>query len=142
MTVSILIFLPVVAAIITAFIKNGAAKHAALFFAVAELAVAVFFLSRFVPDASVQFVETTRWIPKLGIYFTAGIDGISMVLVLLTTLLVPLIILTTYQHQYKNAGAFYALILFMQAGMLVVFTALDGFLFYVGWEAALIPIYF
>jgi len=63
-----------------------------------------------------------------------------MVMVLLTTLLVPLIILTTYQHQYKNAGAFYALILFMQAGLLVVFTALDGFLFYVGWEAALIPI--
>jgi len=57
-------------------------------------------------------------------------------------LLVPLIILTTYKHEYKNAGAFYALILFMQAGLLVVFTALDGFLFYVGWEAALIPIYF
>jgi NADH-quinone oxidoreductase subunit M len=51
------------------------------------------------------------------------------------------IILTTYKHQYKNANVFYALILFMQAGMLVVFTALDGFLFYVGWEAALIPIY-
>ncbi len=82
------------------------------------------------------------WIPKAGIYFNAGIDGISMIMVLLTTLLVPLIILTTYKHQYKNANAFYALILFMQAGLLVVFTALDGFLFYVGWEAALIPIYF
>jgi NADH-quinone oxidoreductase subunit M len=65
-----------------------------------------------------------------------------MIMVLLTTLLVPIIILTTYQHTYKNANAFYALILFMQAGMLVVFTAWDGFLFYVGWEAALIPIYF
>ena len=63
-------------------------------------------------------------------------------MILLTTLLVPLIILSTYQHNYKNAKAFYALILFMQAGLLVVFTALDGFLFYVGWEAALIPIYF
>ncbi|GAA4334066.1 NADH-quinone oxidoreductase subunit M [Mucilaginibacter gynuensis] len=142
MTVSILLFLPVVAAIIVAFIKNGAAKHAALFFAVAELALAAVFLSRFVPDASTQFLITTSWIPKLGIYFTAGIDGISMVMVLLTTLLVPLIILTTYKHEYKNAGAFYALILFMQAGLLTVFTALDGFLFYVGWEAALIPIYF
>jgi NADH-quinone oxidoreductase subunit M len=59
------------------------------------------------------------WIPKLGVYFSAGIDGISMVMVLLTTVLVPLIILTTYQHQYKNAPAFYALILFMQAGLLV-----------------------
>ena len=80
------------------------------------------------------------WMPKIGIWFSAGIDGISMIMVLLSTLLVPLIILTTFKQHYKSI--FYALILFMQAGMLVVFTALDGFLFYVGWEAALIPIYF
>ena len=122
--------------------KNEWAKHAALTFAIAELAIAAVFLGHFVPDATFQYVIDVPWIPKFGIYFTAGIDGISMVMVLLTTLLVPLIILATYQHQYKNAKAFYALILFMQAGLLVVFTALDGFLFYVGWEAALIPIYF
>ena len=142
MTVSILIFLPVIAALAVLFFKNGAAKHAALAFSVAELALAAIFLSKFVPDASVQFAVIAPWIPKLGIYFNAGIDGISMIMILLTTVLVPLIILTTYKHEYKNANAFYALILFMQAGMLVVFTALDGFLFYVGWEAALIPIYF
>ncbi len=142
MTVSILIFLPVIAALAVLLFKNTAAKHAALAFSVAELAVAGLFLSRFVPDSSVQFAIDTPWMPKFGIYFNAGIDGISMIMVLLTTLLVPLIILTTYKHQYKNAAAFYALILFMQAGLLVVFTALDGFLFYVGWEAALIPIYF
>ena len=142
MTVSILIFLPVVAAVIVALLKNGVAKHAALFFSVAELVIAGLFLSRFVPDATTQFGIDVPWIAKFGIYFSAGIDGISMIMVLLTTLLVPLIILTTYKHEYKNAGAFYALILFMQAGLLVVFTALDGFLFYVGWEAALIPIYF
>ena len=122
--------------------KNEAAKHVALFFAIAELAIATIFLAGFVPDASVQYAIEAPWIPNLGIYFSAGIDGISMVMVLLTTVLVPLIILTTYQHQYKNANSFYALILFMQAGLLTVFTALDGFLFYVGWEAALIPIYF
>lgn len=142
MTVSILIFLPVIAGLTVLLFKNGTAKHVALTFSVAELAVAALFLSRFVPDASVQFATDIPWLPKLGIYFNAGIDGISMIMVLLTTLLVPLIILTTYKHEYKNAPAFYALILFMQAGMLVVFTALDGFLFYVGWEAALIPIYF
>jgi NADH-quinone oxidoreductase subunit M len=142
MTVSILIFLPVIAALAVLFFKNDAAKHAALTFSVAELIIAAFFLCRFVPDASVQFAVDLPWIPKFGIYFSAGIDGISMIMVLLTTLLVPLIILTTYQHQYKNAPAFYALILFMQAGLLLVFTALDGFLFYIGWEAALIPIYF
>ncbi|MCR8558502.1 NADH-quinone oxidoreductase subunit M [Mucilaginibacter sp. BJC16-A38] len=142
MTVSILIFLPVIAALAVLLFKNDAAKHAALTFSVAELAVALFFLSKFIPNADVQFAIDVPWIAKMGIYFNAGIDGISMMMVLLTTVLVPLIILTTYKHQYKNAGAFYALILFMQAGLLVVFTALDGFLFYVGWEAALIPIYF
>jgi NADH-quinone oxidoreductase subunit M len=142
MTVSILIFLPVIAALAVLLFKNGVAKHVALAFAVVELAIAGFFLSQFVPDASTQFSIAVPWIPKLGIYFNAGIDGISMMMVLLTTVLVPLIILTTYKHQYKNESAFYALILFMQAGLLVVFTALDGFLFYVGWEAALIPIYF
>ncbi|MDN3580200.1 complex I subunit 4 family protein [Mucilaginibacter flavus] len=142
MTVSILIFLPVIAAVIVAFLKNSAARYAALFFSIAELAIAGLFLSKFVPDATTQFGIDVPWIAKFGIYFSAGIDGISMIMVLLTTILVPLIILSTFNHEYKNSGAFYALILFMQAGMLVVFTALDGFLFYVGWEAALIPIYF
>ncbi|RYU89494.1 NADH-quinone oxidoreductase subunit M [Mucilaginibacter terrigena] len=142
MTVSILLFLPVVAALLVLLFKNEAVKHAALFFSIIELAVAIYFLAGFVPDASVQYAVDATWIPQMGVHFTAGIDGISMVMVLLSTVLVPLIILTTYKHQYKNAKAFYALILFMQAGMLTVFTALDGFLFYVGWEAALIPIYF
>jgi len=142
MTVSILIFLPVIAALAVLLFKNETAKHAALFFAVVELAITGVFLAKFIPDASTQFAVNAPWIVNFNIYFNAGIDGISMIMVLLTTLLVPLIILTTYQHQYKNARAFYALILFMQAGLLVVFTALDGFLFYVGWEAALIPIYF
>jgi NADH-quinone oxidoreductase subunit M len=142
MTVSILIFLPVIAAVIVALLKNSAARYAALFFSIAELAIAGLFLSKFVPDATTQFGIDVPWIAKFGIYFSAGIDGISMIMVLLTTILVPLIILSTFNHEYKNSGAFYALILFMQAGMLVVFTALDGFLFYVGWEAALIPIYF
>ncbi|MBD1393809.1 complex I subunit 4 family protein [Mucilaginibacter glaciei] len=142
MTVSILLFLPIIAALVVLLFKNEVAKHVALFFAVVELAIALFFLSGFVADASTQYSIDVPWIPTVGVYFSAGIDGISMLMVLLTTVLVPLIILTTYKHEYKNAPAFYALILFMQAGLLTVFTALDGFLFYVGWEAALIPIYF
>lgn len=142
MTVSILLFLPVLAALLVLLVKNEAAKHAALFFAVAELGLALYFLAGFIPDATTQYGLDLPWIPQMGVYFKAGIDGISMVMILLSTVLVPLIILTTYKHEYKNAKAFYALILFMQAGMLTVFTALDGFLFYVGWEAALIPIYF
>jgi NADH-quinone oxidoreductase subunit M len=142
MTVSILIFLPVIAAVAVLFFKNNLAKHLALAFSIVELALTAYFLYKFRPDATTQFVVDIPWISKFGIFFNAGIDGISMIMVLLTTILVPLIILTTYQHDYKKAAPFYALILFMQGALLVVFTALDGFLFYVGWEAALIPIYF
>ncbi|HWD88875.1 MAG TPA: NADH-quinone oxidoreductase subunit M [Mucilaginibacter sp.] len=142
MTVSILIFLPVAAALVVLFLKGSAAKYVALLFALAELVITGIFLSRFIPNAETQFSIILPWLPKAGIYFNAGIDGISMIMVILATLLVPLIILSTFKHQYKNASVFYALILFMQAGMLTVFTALDGFLFYVGWEVALIPIYF
>ena len=140
MTVSILLFLPIVAALVVLLFKGEVAKFIAFAFSIAELAVAGYFLSKFVPDGTIQFGVNSMWMPKIGIWFNAGIDGISMIMVILSTLLVPLIILTTFKHQYKSM--FYALILFMQAGMLVVFTALDGFLFYVGWEAALIPIYF
>src|SRR5690606_8278551 len=63
-----------------------------------------------------------------------------LLLVLLTNGLIPLIILSSFRNEYK--GGFYALVLFMQSGLLLVFTALDAFVFYVGWEASLIPIYF
>lgn len=141
MTVIILFILPLLGALVTLLFSGSIAKTVALLFAIAELAVAVTMLTQFIPDASTQFGVDYSWIAHFGIHFKAGIDGISMVMVLLTTVLVPLIILTTFKHDNPKP-ALYALILFMQAGLLVVFTALDGFLFYVGWEAALIPIYF
>jgi NADH-quinone oxidoreductase subunit M len=141
MMVILLLFLPLLGALVTLLFKNGTAKTVALLFALAELAVAVTMLTQFVPDATTQFGVNYAWIPAFGIHFKAGVDGISMIMVLLTTVLVPIIILSTFK-QSDPKPALYALILFMQAGLLVVFTALDGFLFYVGWEAALIPIYF
>ncbi|HUH34140.1 MAG TPA: NADH-quinone oxidoreductase subunit M [Daejeonella sp.] len=99
-------------------------------------------LNAFIPDASTQFIVDHSWIDNFGIRFKIGADGISMILILLTNLLVPIIILASSKYHYKSPGAFYALIFFMQSGLLLVFTAMDAFLFYVGWEAALIPIYF
>jgi NADH-quinone oxidoreductase subunit M len=142
MTVTLLIFLPVLAALVVMFIKGSAAKNAALLFALAELVLTAVFVAKFVPDASTQFAVDAPWLPQLGVYFSAGIDGINIIPVMLTALLVPLIIVTTFKHNYNNPSTFYALILFMQSGLLLVFTALDGFLFYIGWEVALIPIYF
>jgi len=87
-----------------------------------------------------QFKQSCDWISALGISFQIGLDGISLPLVLLTNGLIPLIVLSTFGKTLK--GNFYALVAFMQAGLLLVFMALDAFTFYVGWEAALIPIYF
>lgn len=142
MELLLLIFLPLAGAIITSFIKGGAAKISALGFALASLCVTIGLLTQFTPDATTQFAINYPWIKQLGINFHVGVDGISMITVILTNVLMPLIILASFKHDYKNANAFYALVLFMQSGLILVFTALDGFLFYIGWEAALIPIYF
>jgi NADH-quinone oxidoreductase subunit M len=84
----------------------------------------------------------SAWIPSLGISFKIGMDGISLLLVLLTTGLIPFIILSSFKGPHSTSGNFYGLILLMQAALVGVFTALDGFLFYLFWEMALIPIYF
>lgn len=142
MELLLLIFLPLAGAIITALLKGGSAKISALGFSLVSLCITIGLLTKFIPDASTQFAVNYPWIQQLGINFHAGIDGISMITVILTNVLLPLIILASFKHDYKNANTFYALVLFMQSGLLLVFTALDGFLFYIGWEAALIPIYF
>lgn len=142
MELILLIFLPLAGAIVTSFIKGGAAKISALGFALASLGVTIGLVTQFTPDATTQFVVNYPWIQQLGINFHVGLDGISLITVLLTNVLMPLIVLASFKHDYKSPNAFYALVLFMQSGLLLVFTALDGFLFYIGWEAALIPVYF
>ncbi|MFN8358158.1 MAG: NADH-quinone oxidoreductase subunit M [Spirosomataceae bacterium] len=136
-----LIALPLVAGLVTLFAKNNA-KQVALVASLAELILVGVVWSQFVPDATSQFSVSFAWIKAAGINFSVGIDGISLLLVLLTTLLVPLIVLSTFNHPYKNPSVFYALILLMQSALVGVFTAKDAFLFYLFFEAALIPIYF
>jgi NADH-quinone oxidoreductase subunit M len=138
----LLIFFPLVAALMLLNVKGEQVKTIALGAAIIEFALAVFALSQFQHDASTQFEIVCPWITSLGISFHVGIDGISMLMVLLTTFLVPIIILTSFKTTYKNANIFYALILAMQMALIGVFVSLDGFLFYVFWELALIPIYF
>ena len=137
----LLIFLPLLGAIATA-LSGRSAKFVALASGLLSLGLTFFMISGFEPNATLQFVTNTPWIEPMGVNFHVAIDGISVITVLLTNLLIPVIILSGYKHEYKNMNAFYALVLFMQTGLLLVFTALDAFLFYIGWEAALIPIYF
>ncbi|WP_316735420.1 NADH-quinone oxidoreductase subunit M [Pedobacter aquatilis] len=143
MELFILIFLPLACALISALLGNQkTSKRAVVALSLFPLLLTIQLLFRFEANAITQFEINLPWIKDLGINFHAGIDGISMLLVLLTNILVPIIILTTFNREYKNQSAFFALIFFMQSGLLLVFTAMDAFLFYIGWEAALIPIYF
>ncbi len=136
----ILLLLPVISAIILAFIKSSSARWAALLLSLLQLGLTIPFICNFIPDASIQFAQSFSWIESLGINFQIGLDGISLPMVILTNGLIPLIILASFAH--SKSGNFYALISFMQAGLVLVFVSLDAFSFYVGWEAVLIPIYF
>jgi NADH-quinone oxidoreductase subunit M len=138
----LLILLPVAAAVLTLASGSRLARQIALAGGLAELGLAVFVWSQFDPAGGAQFAFKYHWLESAGISFAAGIDGISMVLVLLTTFLTPFIILSAFGHDYKNQASFYSLILFMEAALIGVFTATDAFLFYLFFEAALIPVYF
>ena len=91
---------------------------------------------------NMQFEEYIPWIRSLGISYHMGIDGISLLLVLLTTFLSPLAILSTWTAVTKQVKGYMISLLFLEVGMLGVFCALDFFLFYVFWEVMLIPMYF
>jgi NADH-quinone oxidoreductase subunit M len=136
----VLILFPLVVALATLFAKENA-RTVALLGAIIEFGLSVAMLIQFDPNGGRQFMVDYWWVQNLGISFKIGVDGISMLLVLLTTFLTPLIILSSFSHQYKNPSLFYSLILIMQMALVGVFVALDGFLFYVFWELALIPIY-
>jgi NADH-quinone oxidoreductase subunit M len=138
----VLIFFPLIAALLLLSIKGEQVKRIALAAAVIEFAIAMFALTQFQHDASTQFELNVNWVLSLGISFHVGIDGISMLMILLTTFLIPVIILSSFKKEYPNPSVFYALILIMQMALIGVFVSLDGFLFYVFWELALLPIYF
>ena len=137
-----LIFFPLFVAIVLFALRPANAKVWALAGSLVELAGSLVAAAGFVPSELYQFMIDVPWITSLGLHFAVGIDGIGLVLVLLTTLLVPLIILSSFKASYSNQSTFYGLILIMQMALIGVFTALDGLLFYLFWEMALIPIYF
>jgi NADH-quinone oxidoreductase subunit M len=89
-----------------------------------------------------QFVENFQWIQTIGANYHVGIDGISLLLVLLTTLLGPLATLSSWDAIEMRLKEYYAFMLMLQVGMLGVFISLDFFLFYVFWEVMLVPMYF
>ena len=91
--------------------------------------------------AEMQFVERVSWIERFNVYYHLGLDGISLPLVLLTTLLTPLVVLAGWRVIKLRPAQYFAAFLFMEGLMIGVFAALDGLLFYVFWEAMLVPMF-
>ena len=89
-----------------------------------------------------RFVQQVGWIDTIGAQYLVGVDGISMLMVLLTTLLGFVAILSAWNAVQQRVRSFYACLLFLQTGMIGVFISMDMFLFYIFWEVMLIPMYF
>ncbi|MGC8926673.1 MAG: complex I subunit 4 family protein [Myxococcota bacterium] len=89
-----------------------------------------------------QFESMVRWIPSLNIYFHIGVDGISLFLILLTTLSVSIVLLSSYNYIKAEEKLYYCMILLLESAMLGTFLSLDLILFFLFWEAMLIPMYF
>ena len=138
----LLLFLPVVAALLVFLSGDRLASRIALGFAAIELLISFWALSVYNSSGSEAFYIFSQWITVPKISFHLGIDGLSMALILLTNFLLPVIILSAFNRVIPNARSYFSLMLLMQFALLGVFMAMDGLLYYIFWELALIPIYF
>src|SRR5215510_14236052 len=138
-------FLPTLGAILVVLIprrQETLAKLVALAVTVVTFAVSLPLYTRFNgASAAYQFTEHRAWMPSLGVSYHLGVDGISLLLVLLTTFLMPLTLLSAWHAIESRWKEFAVTMLLLETGMIGVFVALDLFLFYVFWEAMLIPMY-
>ncbi len=138
----LILFLPLIFALVTFLSGDRFAKYVSLVGGIATFMVCNLLKPEFLNGGMQPLEVSFRWIENPTINFSLSLDGLSFMLVALTTFLVPLIIFTTYRKEVLHAKSFYSLILLMEFGLLGVFLASDGFLFYIFWELALIPIYF
>jgi NADH-quinone oxidoreductase subunit M len=135
-----LLVLPLVLALISFIIPEKFVRYFGLAGALSSLAVAVGHLSYFNPENYVSLFDPNRDFP-LGLSFKMGYDGLSLTMVLLVNAIVAVILLANYGKELAENKTFTALVFFMQMGLLGVFLAQDGILFYIFWEVTLIPIF-
>jgi len=143
---TILTFLPLFGALVMLLFTRGrprAYKTTALVTSLTTLGLAIYLFAAFdSSSAGYQFQEDFNWIGSVGIRYHLGVDGISLLMVMLTTLLSVVAILGSWNSIKDRGLAFFASLLVLETGMLGVFVAMDLFLFYVFWEIQLIPMYF
>ncbi len=140
---SLIVLVPAAGALVLMVLRSdGAVRWTALAVTLLDLALCIAMLSGFdTTTHAMQFAERYPWVPALGIAFSLGVDGISALFVFLTALLGTVCVLASWVAIESRVKAFMVSLLAMQALMLGVFCALDLFLFYVCWEAMLIPMY-
>ena len=140
---SFLIFMPLAAAMVMLFIHNDTFCRWWSLFSTSIVALVSFILVKEFDSqtAKFQFVEQKSWIESLNIQFIVGVDGISILLILLTTIIMPLCVLASWSYIKTRVRTFMICLLIMETSMLGVFMALDFVLFYILWEAMLIPMY-
>jgi NADH-quinone oxidoreductase subunit M len=146
---SLLIALPLIGALVLLIAggRGAAGERAVRWFALgvslAEFAGTLWMWARFDPSrADFQMVERIAWIPSFGIQYAVGVDGISLFLVVLTGFLTPIALLGSWEAVHKKVTAFSFFLLVLESAMIGVFLSLDMFLFYLFWDAMLIPMYF
>jgi NADH-quinone oxidoreductase subunit M len=123
--------------------QTKAIRRTALAVSLITFAISLLMLWAFdASSAAMQFTVNTSWIASIDAGFRVGVDGTSLLLVLLTTFVMPIALLTSFGSIKKQEKEYYMLLLLLQFGMTGVFMALDTFLFYVFWEVILIPMYF
>jgi len=123
--------------------QHGALRRGAFIFSLVPFALSLAVLAGFdAANPGFQFTEKAAWIPRFSVYYSVGIDGMSLFLVLLTTFLVPLVVLAGWGDIHRRVKEYMVFLMFLETGMLGAFVALDLFLFYVFWELMLVPMYF
>jgi NADH-quinone oxidoreductase subunit M len=143
MLTTFLLFVPILGGfLLTLFQGTKTTRWQALILSVFAAALSVYMAAGLASSAEPQYTINVPWLSALGVNFHIGVDGISMVMLLLTNVLSPLIFLATFKQKIEHQGLFYGLMLMMQGAMSGVFVALDLFLYYIFWELALIPAYF
>lgn len=145
---TLLTFLPLIGALFILSIRGEQetvarnAKYTAFYTSIFAFALSLFMLGRFNPDEpGFQFVEKVEWLPQLGLSYHLGLDGISLFFVLLSTFLTPICILASWRAVKSRVKEFMIAFLVLESLMIGTFTALDVILFYVFFEAVLIPMF-
>jgi NADH-quinone oxidoreductase subunit M len=143
---SVILYTPLVGALLLLFVpreKEGVHRMVGNVFGVLGFLVSLPLLRWFKPGwGGFTFEENVAWIPSIGARYHLGIDGISLLLVMLTTFLGMIAILSSWSAIKQRQKEYYILLLLLQTGMIGVFVSLDFFLFYVFWEVMLVPMYF